>query len=132
MAEWITHRDHPLTARVAVNHLWARHMGSPLVATTFDFGRSGAQPVHTELLDWLAMELIESGWNMKHIHRLIVGSEAYRMSSSVRDREKELAIDPENRGWWRRTPIRLESQVVRETPSCRLPGHSMRRDSDLR
>ncbi len=115
LAEWITHRDHPLTARVAVNHLWARHMGSPLVATTFDFGRNGAQPVHTELLDWLAMELIESGWNMKHIHRLIVGSEAYRMSSSVRDREKELAIDPENRGWWRRTPIRLESQVVRDS-----------------
>ena len=115
LAEWITHPDHPLTARVAVNHLWTRHMGSPLVMTTFDFGRNGTPPVHRELLDWLAIELIESGWNMKHIHRLIVSSEAYRMSSSVREREKELALDPENRGWWRRTPIRLESQVVRDT-----------------
>lgn len=83
LAEWITDRRHPLTARVAVNHIWARHFGAPLVATVFDFGRNGAPPTHPELLDWLAAELMESGWSMKHVHRLIVTSATYRMSSSL-------------------------------------------------
>ena len=74
LAKWITDRQNPLTARVAVNHIWARHFGKPLVATVFDFGRKGAPPTHPELLDWLAVELMEHDWSMKHLHRLIVTS----------------------------------------------------------
>lgn len=114
LAAWITDKRNPLTARVAVNHLWARHMGTPLVPTVFDFGRKGTPPTHPELLDWLAAELIESGWDMKHLHRLIVESSTYRMSSSGADSGANLAKDPDNRYLWRRLPIRLESQVVRD------------------
>src|SRR5690606_18761674 len=78
LALWITSRSNPLTARVAVNHLWMRHFRSPLVASMFDFGRNGARPTHPELLDWLAVEFMESGWDMKHLHRLMVTSAAYR------------------------------------------------------
>lgn len=115
LAEWITDTRNPLTARVAVNHLWGRHFGEPLVATAFDFGRNGARPTHPELLDWLATEFMDRNWSMKHLHRLIVTSAAYRMSSSVTGGEASLALDPENRGLWRRVPIRLESQVIRDS-----------------
>ena len=115
LADWMTDRRNPLLARVAVNHIWTRHMGTPLVATVFDFGRQGAKPTHPELLDWLASEFIDSGWSMKHLHRLIVSSEAYRMSSATVGREHEMSVDPENRGLWRRTAIRLESQVIRDS-----------------
>jgi hypothetical protein len=115
LAAWITDRRNPLTARVAVNHIWARHMGEPLVATVFDFGRNGSPPTQPELLDWLAAEFIDSGWDMKHLHRLIVLSSAYRMSSSVAGRESNLAKDPDNLCLWRRKPVRLESQVVRDS-----------------
>lgn len=115
LAQWITDPRNPLTARVAVNHLWGRHFGEPLVATTFDFGRNGAKPTHPELLDWLAIEFMEQGWSMKHLHRLIVTSSAYRMTSSIAGGESALAADPENCGLWRRVPVRLESQVVRDS-----------------
>ncbi len=115
LANWITDHRNPLTARVAANHIWTRHMGSPLVATVFDFGRNGARPTHPELLDWLAAELIENDWSMKHLHRVIVTSAAYRRSSSQLGREKNTAIDPDNHLWWRRVPIRLESQVLRDS-----------------
>jgi Protein of unknown function (DUF1553)/Protein of unknown function (DUF1549)/Planctomycete cytochrome C len=114
LAEWITDRRNPLTARVAVNHIWARHLGTPLVASVFDFGRKGSPPSHPELIDWLATELIDSGWNMKHLHRLIVESAVYRLSSSA-GAEDSRAKDPENLLLWRRTPSRLESQVVRDS-----------------
>jgi hypothetical protein len=115
LADWITDPRNPLTARVAVNHIWTRHMGTPLVPTVFDFGRQGTPPTHPELLDWLAAELIDSGWSMKHIHRLIVSSETYRMSSSAAGREANDAIDGENVYWWRRDATRLESQAVRDS-----------------
>lgn len=115
LAQWITDRRNPLTARVAVNHIWTRHMGQPLVESVFDFGRNGIRPVHQDLLDWLSAELIESGWSMKHIHRLIVTSAAYRMSSSVAGAEANVTLDPDNRYLWRREPIRVESQVVRDS-----------------
>jgi hypothetical protein len=115
LAKWITDPRNPLTARVAVNHIWARHMGAPLVATVFDFGRKGSPPTHPELLDWLAVEFIESGWDMKHLHRLIVTSSAYRMSSSAAGNDANLGRDPENLRLWRRTPIRLEAEVVRDS-----------------
>jgi len=114
LARWITDRDNPLTARVAVNHIWLRHMGKPLVPTVFDFGRKGSQPTHPKLLDWLAVELMDHGWSMKHIHRLIVTSAAYRMSSSSAGAESNREIDADNVYWWRREPMRLQSQVVRD------------------
>jgi len=115
LAGWITDRRNPLTARVAVNHLWSRHMGTPLVATMFDFGRKGAAPTHPELLDWLAVEFMEHGWSMKHLHRLIVTSAAYRMSSSLTGSAAAAAADPDNHYLWRRQPIRLEAEVVRDS-----------------
>ncbi len=115
LAAWITDPRNPLTARVAVNHIWMRHLGEPLVPTVFDFGRQAAVPSHPELLDWLASELIDSGWSMKHIHHLIVTSATYRMSSSAGGREANVALDADNRHLWRRTPIRIESQVVRDS-----------------
>jgi hypothetical protein len=123
LADWITDRRHPLTARVAVNHLWARHFGKPLVADVFDFGRNGSPPTHPELLDWLAVELMDHGWSMKHVHRLMVSSATYRMRSSTVGAETQLVRDPDNRHWWRREPLRLESQAVRDavlTLSCTL------------
>ncbi len=116
LAQWITHRDNPLTARVAVNHIWARHFGSPLAPTVFDLGRKGIPPTHPELLDWLAVELIESGWSMKHIHELITTSQTYRMASTRENAaETNLTTDSENRWYWRANPIRMEAQLVRDS-----------------
>lgn len=115
LANWLTDQRNPLTARVAVNHIWTRHMGKPLVSTVFDFGRNGATPTHPKLLDWLASELMDNHWSMKHLHRLIVSSATYRMSSSQQAAEHNVAVDPENKFWWRREPIRVESQVVRDS-----------------
>jgi mono/diheme cytochrome c family protein len=115
LAEWITDARNPLTARVAVNHIWNRHFGTPLAQNTFDLGRNSPTPTNLELLDWLAAELIESGWDMKHLHRIIVNSATYRMSSSATGREAEVAKDPDNVYVWRRNTIRLESEVVRDT-----------------
>lgn len=116
LAQWAADRKNPLTARVAVNHIWARHFGQPLVATVFDFGRKGAAPTHPALLDWLAVELMDSKWSMKHVHRLLVTSNAYRMtSSSFGAAEKNLKEDAENRHYWRMNPQRMESQAVRDS-----------------
>ncbi len=116
LARWITDPKHPLPARVAVNHLWSRHFGRPLVPTVFDFGRKGTPPTHPELLDWLAVELVEHGWSMKHIHRLIVTSNTYRLtSSSVGASERTLANDPDNAFYWRANPTRMEAQLVRDS-----------------
>ena len=115
-ALWLTDPKHPLPARVAVNHIWMRHMGRPLVPTVFDFGRKGTPPTHPELLDWLAVELIEHNWSMKHIHRLIVTSQVYRLSSSSAGASPEtIAHDPENKFYWRANPIRMEAQLVRDS-----------------
>jgi hypothetical protein len=119
LADWIVDPRNPLTARVAVNHIWMRHFGKPLVSTVFDFGRKGNAPTHPKLLDWLASELVEGsqggrGWSMKHLHRLIVTSAAYRMGSTTAGAEASLKADPDNQFLWRREPVRLESQVVRD------------------
>jgi hypothetical protein len=82
LARWIVDRRNPLTARVAVNHIWARHFGEPLVGSMYDFGLRSPRPVHHELLDWLAVEFMESGWSFKQLHRLILTSRAYQMSAS--------------------------------------------------
>jgi hypothetical protein len=113
LADWITDRKNPLTARVMVNHLWLRHFGSPLVPTVFDFGRKGTLPTHPELLDWLAVEFMETGWSLKRMHKLMVTSELYRRSSD--SNEAMLKLDPENAFYWRQNRQRMESQVVRDS-----------------
>ncbi len=116
LAQWIASVKNPLTARVIVNHLWSRHTGKPIVATVFDFGRKGAAPTHPELLDWLAVELMEHNWSMKHVHRLIVTSNAYRQSSStLSDDVRSLEVDPDNKLSWHANPIRMEAQIVRDS-----------------
>ena len=120
LAAWVTDPSNPLTARVAVNHLWARHFGRGIVPTVFDFGRKGTPPDHPQLLDWLASELVEGGtdgapWTMKRIHRLIVTSAAYRASSSLAGNPDAVRLDPDNRTWWRREPLRLESEAIRDS-----------------
>lgn len=115
LAQWITAPDNPLTARVAVNHIWMRHFGSPLVASVADFGLRAAPPTHPELLDWLAVELVESGWDMRHLHRLIVTSRAYRQSSDVPSSDdSRLVADPHNTYLWRANTRRAEAEVVRD------------------
>jgi Protein of unknown function (DUF1553)/Protein of unknown function (DUF1549)/Planctomycete cytochrome C len=116
LARWITGGKNPLTARVAVNHIWMRHFGEPLVASTFDFGLRTKRPEHHDLLDWLAVELIESGWSMKHIHRLIVTSRTYQMQSAAGPTDAESArIDPDNQYVWRMNVRRMESEVIRDS-----------------
>ena len=118
LARWIASRDNPLTARVAVNHIWMRHFGEPLVASVFDFGLNGKSPTHPELLDWLAVEFMDSGWDQRHLHRLMLLSDAYRLASSTPDAselaKQNSAIDPENRTLWRFNPRRLEAEAVRD------------------
>ena len=114
LARWLTDPRNPLTARVAVNHIWTRHMGVPLAPGMFDFGRKAATPTHPELLDWLAAEMVQHRWSMKHLHRVIVNSQTYRMASSAAGAEGSISKDPDNLEYWRRSPIRLESGVIRD------------------
>ena len=117
LAQWIVDPKNPLTARVAVNHIWARHFGAPLVMNTFDFGLKAPKPELLELLDYLAVQLLESDWDMKELHREIVTSRAYRRASnddgSVMAASK--AIDPDNRYHWRFNTLRLEAEAVRDS-----------------
>ena len=116
LARWLTDRRHPLTARVAVNHVWARHFGVPLVATVFDFGRKGAAPTHPQLLDWLAVDFMDNSWSLKRLHRLMVTSEAYRLSSSSAGASAaNRKVDAENRYYWRMNASRMEAQLLRDS-----------------
>ena len=115
LARWITSRDNPLAARVAVNQIWMHHTGSPLVPTVFDFGRNGTPPAIPQLLDWLAVRLQDENWRMKPIHRLIVTSALYRMqSTSGSPNDPNLARDPTNTYYWRMNPRRMEAEAVRD------------------
>jgi hypothetical protein len=111
----MTDKSNPLTARVAVNHIWARHFGRPLVDTVFDFGRKGALPSHPELLDWLAADFMQNNWDMKRLHRIMLTSKAYQMNSSTLGMEKNIALDPDNKLLWHMNPHRLEAQAVRDS-----------------
>ncbi len=116
LARWIIDRRNPLTARVAVNHVWARHFGEPLVDSMYDFGLRSQRPLHHALLDWLAVEFMENGWSFKHLHRLIVTSRAYRMrSSDSGPGDPNVALDPDNRYFWRMNVRRMEGEVVRDS-----------------
>lgn len=112
LARWLTQPDHPLTARVIVNRIWQQHFGEGIVATESDFGIMGDEPTHPELLDWLARLLIEGGWRMKPIHRMIVLSSAYQMSSCWNETAAEVDVDEKLR--WRWKPRRLEAEAIRD------------------
>lgn len=112
LAQWLVDRENPLTARVTVNHLWQLCFGAGLVRTPEDFGLQGEFPTHPELLDWLAVELVESGWDLKHILRLIVTSETYRQSSQMT--EAQYQADPDNRLLARGARFRLPSWMIRD------------------
>ena len=113
LAQWLTDEEHPLTARVIANRVWHWHFGSGLVGTPDDFGIRGSQPTHPELLDWLASELIRSGWSLKHLHKLILRSSAYMMSTSANSLASE--IDPENKWLWRMNRHRMEAEVIHDS-----------------
>ena len=142
-ARWLTQPDHPLTARVMVNRIWLHHFGEGLVSTPEDFGTLGSAPSHPQLLDWLAREFVESGWSIKHIHRLIMTSSAYRQSSQrLADGDgnsisrRALApgsesqpkpdasafrlvalgeqVDPDNRLLWRQRLRRVDAEPLRD------------------
>ncbi len=115
-AYWITSDENPLTARVAVNHVWMRHFGQPLVDSTFDFGLRSPEPIHKDLLDMLATEFIDSGWSFRHLHRLIVSSETYALSASTAAASPDnLTRDPNNQFLWKMNSRRMESQVIRDS-----------------
>lgn len=113
LAKWIASPQNPLTARVMVNRIWQGHFGTGLVQTPSDLGNNGTKPTHPELLDWLAGEFIRSGWSVKHMHRLIVLSEAYKQSSAANSRAAE--SDADARLLWRFPSRRLEAEAVRDS-----------------
>ncbi len=134
LARWLVDAKNPLAARVAVNHIWRRHFGQAIVPSMYDFGNNGRPPANAALLDWLAAELMQPSWrlefpdgnahwvaaenaapawSMKHLHRLIVTSSAYRLSA--RNDAGNAAIDQDNRFVWRMSPRRLEAEVVRDS-----------------
>jgi hypothetical protein len=118
LARWLARGDHPLTARVMVNRLWQHHFGVGIVATASDFGAQGSPPSHPELLDWLAVELVESGWDLKHLHRLMVTCSAYCQDSVIdagnRWQARGLAVDRDNSLLWHANRRRLEGEALRD------------------
>jgi hypothetical protein len=116
LAYWMTDVDHGaghLVARVIVNRLWQHHFGRGLVATPNDFGASGERPTHSELLDWLASDLLTNGWRLKRLHKLIMTSSVYMQSADFD--ESRARIDRENVYLWRHTPRRLEAEAIRDS-----------------
>ncbi|MBI3735488.1 DUF1553 domain-containing protein [Candidatus Sumerlaeota bacterium] len=112
LADWIASADNRLTARVMVNRIWQGHFGRGIVRSSNNFGLGGDPPTHPELLDWLASEFIRRGWSVKAMHRLIMTSRAYQMSS--RAGAKELAADPNNDFFWRFDMRRLQAEEIRD------------------
>jgi hypothetical protein len=112
LAAWLTRPDNPLTPRVIVNRLWMHHFGRGIVATPSDFGVRGDSPTHTELLDWLATELIAGGWRLKPLHRLMVTSAAYRQGTQASP--KPMAEDPDNTLLWKVARRRLDAEGLRD------------------
>ncbi len=115
LARWLTRPDHPLTSRVIVNRIWQQHFGTGLVATPSDFGRLGEVPSHPELLDWLAVQLVESGWRLKSVHRLILTSSTFRQTALRETPAVARKTDPENRLLWRQNIRRLDAEQIRDS-----------------
>jgi len=132
LANWLTHPDHPLTARVMANRIWHWHFGTGLVRTPGEFGAQGSPPSHPELLDWLAAEFIESGWSIEHLHRVIMTSDTYRASS--RETEANLARDADGRLLSRFPDRRLEIEAIYDAmlaSTGRIPRQSTDRPLDF-
>lgn len=113
LATWLTSPDNPLTPRVMANRIWHYHFGEGLVASPSDFGAMGQRPTHPELLDWLAAEFVKSGWDVKHIHKLILLSNTYQESSA--QNEVSAKVDARNRLLWKFPRQRLEGEVIRDS-----------------
>ncbi len=126
LARWLIDRRNPLTARVLVNRVWQQYFGRGIVETENDFGTMGRLPTHPELLDWLAVDFMEHGWSLKHLHQLIVTSTTYQQSSSTRANKGSASdpsaspslspdqVDPNNYLLWRQNRLRLDAEVVRD------------------
>jgi hypothetical protein len=112
LADWLTRSDHPLTARVMVNRIWQHHFGKGIVGTPSNFGLRGEEPTHPELLDYLAVRFIESGWSVKAMHRLILSSKTYQLATSHSDADAR--ADPGNRWYWRFDRRRLDAEAIRD------------------
>jgi hypothetical protein len=113
LAHWLTRPDHPLTARVMANRVWQHHFGQALVRSPSNFGARGATPTHPELLDWLAVRLVESGWSLKALHRLVLTSETWQQA--VTTNEVAALHDPTNELLWRHNRRRVEAEVIRDS-----------------
>jgi hypothetical protein len=112
LARWLVSTNNPLVARVTVNRWWAEFFEHGIVATAEDFGIKGEPPTHPELLDWLAVEFMDHGWSMKHIHRLIVTSATYRQSSIVSEKLRE--VDDQNKLYSRGPRFRMDAEMIRD------------------
>ena len=112
LAKWLVSRDNPLTARAVMNRLWKQFFGAGISAVVDDLGAQGEWPTHPELLDWLAVEFMDNGWDFKHMVKLMVMSSTYRQSSNPRPEIKEM--DPNNRLLASQTPRRLDAEFVRD------------------
>ncbi len=111
-AKWLTSPANPLTPRVIVNRVWLHHFGKGIVATPGEFGKLGSEPTHPQLLDWLAADFVSNGWSLKHLHRSILMSTAWRQQS-VSDPAK-MIIDADNRYLWRKPLQRLDAEIIRD------------------
>lgn len=117
LAHWIADRNNPLTARVAVNHIWRHLFGRGIVPTVDDFGTQGEPPTHPHLLDWLAVQFMDSGWDRKQLVRTIVHSATYRQSSQMRHSDHlphQIAFGPDNPLFARQTRMRVEAEIIRD------------------
>ena len=112
LAKWLVQPDHPLTSRVTINRYWAMLFGRGIVSSVMDFGNQGATPSHPELLDWLAVDFVESGWDVKRMLKQMVMSETYRQSSRIK--QKHFGVDPENTLLSRGTRFRLQGEFIRD------------------
>lgn len=127
LANWIVDKRNPLTARVAVNHLWLRHFGAPLVSSVFDLGMNGKTPKNPQLLDQLAVDLMDGGWEMKRMHRQMVNSRTYRLSSQVDGTSAaNKKVDPDNQYFWRGNTRRMEAEAVRDSLMAMAGGLDLR------
>lgn len=115
LARWLTGPDNPLTPRVIVNRIWQFHFGRGLAANASDLGILGGPPSHPELLNWLTREFLDSGWSMKHVHRLIVMSAAYRQSSDHPEMQRQQQLDPDNLHYWRAEIRRMDAEQIRDS-----------------
>ncbi|PHR90735.1 MAG: hypothetical protein COA78_34565 [Blastopirellula sp.] len=113
LANWIASDDNFLTARVMVNRIWQHHFGRGIVRSTNNFGQLGTPPTHPQLLDWLALDFVQNGWSMKKLHKKIMMSSVYQLSSQAS--EKELAADPNNELFWRYNMRRLSAEEIRDS-----------------